>query len=316
MTPTLDTVCFGALDTVVTPDLVFFGQTRPAAAITMGAVKGNPITKTIISLCETVYVDDSNVGSIKDGRSLATAYNTITGARNYVNANAGTNPTMPWVIVIAPGTYTETDYVRFDNVTRVWTAANNLTIKSLYADVDSMPVWKSLSIWMMLEINSEDYITIEGIQFRGNNISATNKPWGIYVKNDADNIIVRRCLFLSCGADTLCYGVNVEQGWGYTVAADSLVIENCIFYGCKIAGIQNKIATANYTFWGHKYVNNTFYKCGYAWMCDAEVIHADDFLFANNIIVSPTSGYGLYGGWNSACNLTFRHCVCNASFIK
>ncbi|MEW6042360.1 MAG: FlgD immunoglobulin-like domain containing protein, partial [Elusimicrobiota bacterium] len=90
---------------------------------------------------------------------------------------------------------------------------------------------------------------------------------------------------------------------------DCFTVENCIFYHTQSHGIYNKNRTRTQAGW--RVVNNTFYHCGDGVRISEHDVGSpgDDLVFANNLIVSPLSGYALHAG-NSKAGFTIdvRNC--------
>ncbi|MFH1761981.1 MAG: right-handed parallel beta-helix repeat-containing protein, partial [bacterium] len=262
--------------------MIFLRQIKTITGISLFLLFGLIIR---IYAVDTIWVEDGYTG-VESG-TQAQPFNTITEA---INALPPT-PDRAYVILIAPGSYIEGS-LGLINTSRTWTSVNNLTIKARYASVDSMPTWKGTYEWYVFRIQEEDHITIENIRFRGNNTLPTTKPCAIWIDGNVDNITVRRCYFGTYETDTLTYGINIRSGTG--VGSDSIVVENCIFYRLKGAGIYNNTSSA-YTHSGLRYINNTFYYCYQAYNCHNSYFNGgSDFLFANNIVVGATSGYAIY----------------------
>ncbi|MFH1762008.1 MAG: hypothetical protein ABIA63_12995, partial [bacterium] len=244
---------------------------------------------------ETLFVDDSYVGGGNDG-SLNAPFNTINEAVQALPDTPDTN----YAIAIFPGTYSER--VDLGNPDRQWYAAKSLTIKSRYDVPDSMPLWTTTNAWACLFIENEDHITVEGIKFTGN----VDEPNPIWLRNNVDYVTIRRCYFLAEGDNKITNGVNIQLQSG-NEGSDYITIENCIFWGTSGYGIYNNPYNP-YTHTGLKYINNTFYRCSYAFGAqDGNCNSGDDFLYANNLIISPTSGYAVYSPGNSL--MKFHNCL-------
>ncbi|MFH1760492.1 MAG: right-handed parallel beta-helix repeat-containing protein, partial [bacterium] len=244
---------------------------------------------------ETLFVDDSYVGGGNDG-SLNAPFITI-------NEAVGALPEMPdtnYAIAIFPGTYSER--VDLVDVDRQWYAAKCLTIKARYDVPDSMPLWTTTNPWACLFIQHEDHITVEGIKFTGN----VNAPNPIWLRDNVDYVTIRRYYFLAQGDNKITHGVNMQLQTGND-GADYLTIENCVFWGTASYGIYNNPYNPC-TYLGLKYINNTFYRCSYAFGVQHNNCNSgDDFLFANNLIVSPASGYAVYSPGTNV--MKFRNCL-------
>ncbi|MFH1761912.1 MAG: hypothetical protein ABIA63_12510, partial [bacterium] len=156
--------------------------------------------------------------------------------------------------------------------------------------------------WACLFIQHEDYITVQGIKFTGN----VNAPNPVWLRDNVDNVTVRRCCFLAEGDNKITHGVNIQLQSGND-GADYITIENCIFWGTSSFGIYNNPYNPC-TYSGLKYINNTFYRCSYVFGAQHDNCNSgDDFLYANNLIISPTSGYAVYSPGNSL--MKFPNCL-------
>ncbi|MEW6040734.1 MAG: hypothetical protein AB1633_04360 [Elusimicrobiota bacterium] len=146
-------------------------------------------------------------------------------------------------------------------------------------------------------IENEDYVTVEGIRFQSTPGNTVCYP--LWVRDDADHITVRRCMFLGEGNRTISYGVHTDA------EVDYLVVENCIFYHVDNDGIYNKNRTRTQAGW--RVVNNTFYHCGVGVRVVEGAMGSpgDDLVMANNLFISPLSGYALHAG-NSDAGFTIN----------
>jgi hypothetical protein len=266
----------------------------------------------------TIFVDDN--GSDQNGEgSQAKPYKTITKAASKLPINPATS----YAISIFPGVYNEG--VKLINSNRIWTAGKRLLFEATYTRPDSMPLWRgpANNLAPCLEIQKEDYITVEGIRFQaalpiydkyyGNDLwnkillkmpSMTKDA--ISLSNDADNISIKQCYFLGTSMRKLFTGIEAGDN------VDSLKIENCIFFGLADGAIKNANRSGKQS--GFAVVNNTFYKCGYAMSfidgCGATGCPGSDLIFANNIISSSSSGYAFSGPVpKKDCKMKIYNCV-------
>ncbi|MFH1760373.1 MAG: right-handed parallel beta-helix repeat-containing protein, partial [bacterium] len=214
------------------------------------------------------------------------------------------NPVESYVISINPGIYTER--VNLVNSNRIWNSSNNLTIKARYNNPDSIPLWQTDNQWACLFIEDEDYITIQGIRFKGKSGDTPNAVW---IRNGSDNISVKQCYFLSENSQILNAAVKVELNSTGT-PADNFTMENCIVYGTKAFLMATTWGVGQHDYNGYKIVNNTFYRGDYPIHLSDDSTRLTNHLFANNIFVGPTSGYALYlGGSKIAQTITMKNCL-------
>jgi hypothetical protein len=265
-----------------------------------------------------IFVDDNGSDQTGDG-SQEKPYKTITKAASTLPLNPATS----YVISISPGEYNEG--VKLSNPNRLWTAGKRLLFEPTYARSDSMPLWRgpSNNLTSCLEIQKEDYITIEGIRFQAA-LPICDKRYGralwnkiilkipsltkdvISLSNDADNISIKRCYFMGTSMRKLFTGIEAGDN------VDSLKIENCIFIGLADGAIKNANRSEKQA--GFAVVNNTFYKCGYAISfidgCGASGCPGSDFIFANNIITSSSSGFAFSGPVpKKDCKINISNCA-------
>ena len=277
------------------------------------------IPNTAIS-AKYIFVDDNGNDQTGDG-SVTKPYKTINKAVSTLPAN----PTTSYVISIFPGEYSEG--VKLNNPNRIWTSVNRLLFEPAYSSLDSMPLWRgpANNHAPCLEIQKEAYVTVEGFRFQAA-LPVCDKRYGrdlwnkiflripsltkeaISLGNDADNISVKRCYFLGTNMRKLFTGIEAGDN------VDFLKIENCIFIGLADGAIKNANQSVKQT--GFAVVNNTFHKCGYAMSfidgCGASGCPGSDFVFANNIITSSSSGFAFSGPVpKKDCKIKISNCAFN-----
>ena len=169
-----------------------------------------------------------------------------------------------------------------------------------------------------LSIENEDYVTVEGIRFAAalpddevkecndgkqwkcgkhyrhrHDMRHCNKPSmtesAIAVGYGANHITISRCFFLGEQMSKLYTGIECGE------KADSLQVENCIFYGLSDGAIRAG-AGSNKARLRFTVVNNTFYQCGSAvsfegMRRDCKADTAGSFVFANNIVMKSASAF-------------------------
>ncbi|MBN2037943.1 MAG: DUF1565 domain-containing protein [Chitinispirillaceae bacterium] len=255
--------------------------------------------------CQTVpasylFVDDNGNDTTGNG-SREKPYQTIGKAVSRLPAN----PVNSWVISLFPGEYDE--HVKLKNPRRNWSADKRLSFMPRYSAADSMPLWAAFG-WngrSCLEIQGEDYVTVEGIRFMAASADSghcSGRHAGmlslvkeaIVIDDNADNATIRRCYFLGTQERKLARGVCANDG------ADFLRVENCIFYGLADAGIaagKGGTVPSNLLI-----INNTFYGCGYAMTlgggsrisCSRNPGPKNGNNFTNNIVMNSSSGYAFF----------------------
>ncbi|MFH1760020.1 MAG: chitobiase/beta-hexosaminidase C-terminal domain-containing protein [bacterium] len=155
-----------------------------------------------------------------------------------------------------PGIYTEPCDLNQNYVTSEF----NVTIKSYYAQPESMAVWRSVATGSYgmnycLNMSHTDYTTVEGIKFMPDG-EATHLIWA----RVGTQCIIRNCYFLGLdGASTANYGVASTSTGG---SPDNFAIENCIFYRIKDYAIWFSCSYAQGVAKNNRIINNTFYRCG------------------------------------------------------
>ncbi|MBN2035791.1 MAG: S8 family serine peptidase [Chitinispirillaceae bacterium] len=188
-----------------------------------------------------------------------------------------------------------------------------------------------------LSIENEDYVTVEGIRFAAalpqdsageccgwpwkhgkhfrhrHDIRHCNKPsiteTAVSIGYGADHSAISRCFFLGEKMRRLYTGIECSS------SADSLKIENSIFYGLSDGAVRAGGGSKAGS--GPMIVNNTFYQCGSAVALEGglgRVCHADSSgstVFANNVVMKASSAFVFSGPFwrkNGRTTMTVSNC--------
>ncbi|MHC4574459.1 MAG: MBL fold metallo-hydrolase [Planctomycetota bacterium] len=235
-----------------------------------------------VTIGETLYVDGMN-GNDGNPGTEERPLGTIGKAAIMVNSKREAGPTR---IKLAAAVYNLRKAVVFDN-NRPYTEEKRLVIEASILPDD--PEWKPVLMPIILstgELLPDDknrgtyglkiemsHVTIRGLKFLGNPMSA-NWYWPVWRGGqDLDDLIVTKCLFMGDREVLPIQVAIIAQGHG-------LVVDHCIFYNCRnsvvfwnAAGGASKRNAMRYCIVDGAYISGL-------WVCQT----AEDFEFHHNII--------------------------------
>ena len=239
-------------------------------------------------IAETLYVDSRN-GCDTNLGTKEKPLRTIGQAAAMVNRKTEPGPT---VVKIAPGIYSLTECVIFDN-NRPYTEHDRLIIEATLLPDD--PNWNPALMPILLstedprkpeEFNKRtetyslkikiSHVTIRGLKFLGNPLLNNRHCCIERIGNNLDDLVVTQCIFLGDKDTFDIYCATLATG-------DRFIVNHCIFRNCGASavfwdgteGIPGRNCAMRFCIVDGVYFSGT-------WTCQTK----DDFEFRNNIVTN------------------------------
>ncbi|MBL8028677.1 MAG: DNRLRE domain-containing protein, partial [Fibrobacteres bacterium] len=236
-----------------------------------------------------LYVNPSRPNDAGDGRTIATAKQTVQAAYTLVPAVTDSY----YVINLMPGTYNVGGKIlQFNGNTKSFpTRTKGVTVRGYYAIKDSMPLLQAPgTTYGIIDFdNNIRNVSLEGLRFAPVSGGGGSAAIGFSRSAATDfvkNFKVERCVFDT--SDNTGYGsamFNVYDLGSGDIRFDSVDVVNCVFKGLGTGSsgrVFSSLITDTLAVYGVRILNNTFDGLEYVFYgCFGSSV--DRFLMGNNI---------------------------------